>query len=159
MLAALAASACTKDEPAEVPTLVASAPAPEKRGAAGSREEKPEYVVELLAPEAAASGAKRAAVVHVVAGEGFHVNVDYPMAFTPDEVDGLHFEDKKIPLTDAAEKTACRAEPKDTCEVRAKVPFTAEKAATLSGLVAFSICQSGQCLIKKVRLAVDVPPP
>jgi hypothetical protein len=143
MLAALAASACTKDEPAEVPTLVASAPAPEKRGAAGSREEKPEYVVELLAPEAAASGAKRAAVVHVVA----------------DEVDGLHFEDKKIPLTDAAEKTACRAEPKDTCEVRAKVPFTAEKAATLSGLVAFSICQSGQCLIKKVRLAVDVPPP
>jgi hypothetical protein len=159
MLAALAAPACAKDRPPEVPKPVASGLAPGKKAAAGSREERPEYVVELLAPEAAAAGAERAAVVRVVAGEGFHVNADYPMAFTPDEVDGLHFKDRRILLTDGAEKTPCKAEPKDICEVRAEVPFTAEKAATLSGLVAFSICQPGQCLIKKVRLAVDVPLP
>lgn len=161
MLAALAASACTKDKPAEVPppaaAAPATAPAPEKKAAPGSREQQAEYVVELLAPEAAAAGAERAVVVHVVAGEGFHVNADYPMAFTPDEVDGLHFKDKKIPLADSAEKTPCQAEAKDTCEARAKVPFTADKAAKLSGLVAFSICQPEQCLIKKVSLAVDVP--
>lgn len=159
MLAALAASACTKDKPAEAPAPVAAAaaPAPEKTAATGSREEKPEYVVELLAPEPAAAGEERAVVVHVVAGEGFHVNADYPWAFTPDEVGGLHFKDKKVALSDLAEKTPCQAEAKDTCEARAKVPFTADNAATLSGQVAFSICQPEQCLIKKVKLAVDVP--
>lgn len=155
MLAALAASACTKDKPAEAPP--AAAPAPEKKDASGSREEKPEYVVELLAPDAAAAGAERALVVHIVAGEGFHVNADYPMAFTPDEVDGLHFKDKKIPLADLAEKTPCKGEEKDACEAHAKVPFTADKAAKLSGLVAFSICHPDKCLIEKVKLAVDVP--
>lgn len=157
MLAALAASACTKDKPAEAPAPAVTAPAAAKDAAGTSREEKPEYVVELLAPEAAAAGAEVTATVHVVAGEGFHVNAEYPMAFTPDEVDGLRFKDKKIPLADAAEKTPCKDEAKDACEARAKVPFTADKAAKLSGLVAFSICQPEKCLIEKVKLAVDVP--
>jgi len=150
MLAALAASSCTKDKDASADT----APA---KPAASNREERPEYLVELLAPTAQAAGAEVTALVHVAGRGGYHVNADYPLAFTPDPVEGLAFKDKRIALLDSAERTPCAGAAKDTCEVRAKVPFTASKTAKLSGVLAFSICQPEQCLIKKARLAVDVP--
>lgn len=146
MLAALAASACMKKEE---PAATAKPSA--------SREERPEYVVELLPGEATAAGAEGHVVVHVSGKGHYHVNADYPLAFTPEPVDGLRFKDKRIALSAAAEKTPCPQSDKDVCEVRAKVPFTADKAATLSGLLAFSICEPERCLIEKVRLAVAVP--
>jgi hypothetical protein len=153
MLAALAASACTKDKPAGAG---GAAPAP-ATPAASNREERPEYLVELLPPEAAAAGTDVTALVHVAGRGHFHVNADYPIAFTPDAVDGLRFKATRIALSDSAERTPCAGSDKDTCELRAKVPLTADKTAKLSGVLAFSICEPEQCLIKKARLAVDVP--
>ncbi|MEW5740259.1 MAG: hypothetical protein AB1938_15105 [Myxococcota bacterium] len=150
MLALLALAGCAKEKSAEP----AAAGAPK---APASREERPEYVVELLPGEAVAAGTEGAVVVHVAGKGHYHVNADYPLAFTPDPVDGLRFKDKRIALSESAEKTMCSDSQKDVCEVRAKAPFIADKAATLSGLLAFSICEPERCLIEKVRLAVSVP--
>jgi hypothetical protein len=113
--------------------------------------------VEFLPVEATAAGAEGAVVVRVAGKGHYHVNADYPQAFTPDVVEGLRFKDQRIALSESAEKTPCPDSPKDVCETRARVPFTADKAATLSGLLAFSICEPERCLIEKVRLAVSVP--
>lgn len=155
MLAALAASACTKDSKGGGGAAPPGPSAP--AAAAGSREERPEYLVELLPPEPIAPGSEGVVVVHVAGKGGYHVNADYPLAFTPDPVDGLTFKDKRIALSASAEKVPCADAEKDVCEARAKVPFTAQKAARLSGVLAFSICEPERCLIEKARLAVDVP--
>jgi hypothetical protein len=151
MFAALAATACTKDKDSGAGGAAPATPA------ASNREERPEYLVELLPPDAADAGTDVTALVHVAGRGHFHVNADYPLAFTPDAVDGLRFKDKRIALSDSAERTPCAESAKDTCEVRAKVPLTADKSAKLSGVLAFSICEPEQCLIKKAHLVVDVP--
>jgi hypothetical protein len=148
MIAALAASACTKDEGRSAEASAATAD--------GRREERPEYVVELLPPDPVAAGGSGAVVVRVAAKGVYHVNPDYPLAFTPDAVDGLSFAAKRIALSDSAERTPCKDSEKDMCEARAKVPFTAEKPAKLTGVLAFSICEPERCLIEKARLSVAV---
>jgi hypothetical protein len=150
MLAAMAAFSCTKEEKPAPGSAAATKPL-------ARREERPEYVVELLPVEAMAAGAEGAVVVRVAGKGHYHVNADYPQAFTPDAVEGLRFKDTRVALSESAEKTPCPDAPKDVCETRAKVPFTADKAATLSGLLAFSVCEAERCLVEKVRLAVDVP--
>jgi hypothetical protein len=146
----LSAAACTKGAP-EPASPRASPPV------AGARDERPEYRVELQAPQGGAAGSEVAVVVRVVAGDGFHVNAEYPMAFTFDEAEGLRFPERKVLLAGSVERTPCASSPDDACEVRARLRFTADKAARLSGLLSFSVCQPEKCLVEKVRLAVDVP--
>lgn len=155
VLCVVVSSGCAK-EPAAAPVVKASGPAT-------SRAAQSEYVVELLSPEPAAAGEKRQATVRVTAGEGFKVNEAYPLAFTPDEVEGLRFEGRKLPLS-AARQTPCADGKKDEatgapahCALEAPVDFVADHDATLSGQLAFSVCQADRCLVKKVRLAAAVP--
>ncbi len=129
---------------AAVAVAAADVPAP--------RAEAAEWAATLEAPPARA-GSTAMASLHVSARAGYHVNLDYPMAFRPAPESTAAFSAERIPLRPAA-ATPCQGRPAETCAVRLELPFTAPSkgAAHLAGTLAFSVCSADRCLIEKVLL-------
>ena len=145
--ATLALAACQRAVP---PPPAASPPA-------ASAEPRP-YEVSLLPPAEAAPGRPATARVIVASTGSYHVNKDYPLAFRPEPGSTAAFGAEKIPLGAQAERTPCAAHPQEDCRVAAPLPFTltAPGPATLSGTLAFSVCNADRCLIEKVPLTMAV---
>jgi hypothetical protein len=152
LFAALLLAACTKDEaPARPPPTTAHPQA------AGSSAEAPEYSVALSASGPIKAGAPAAAAFTITAKGTFHVNADYPLAFSPGGQENARFEGDRVRLQTTG-KTPCAAHTEDICAVEVPLPFTAEKPGptTVAGTLAFSVCDPERCLIQKVPLAVSV---
>jgi len=111
-----------------------------------SRAEKPEWTVRLEAPGPAGHGA---GVVHLAARAGYHVNLDYPIAFRPTAAGAP----EKLALTPAS-KEACQGRPAETCAITLDLPASAAgpARAPTAGTLAFSVCSADRCLIEKVAL-------
>ncbi len=110
-----------------------------------SRAEKPEWTLRLELP---APGAK-AAVVHLAARAGFHVNLEYPITFRP--APGAAGGAAKLALSPAT-KAPCKESPKDACAITLELPLPAGDAP-VEGTLAFSVCTAERCLIEKVALS------
>lgn len=151
----LALGGCKKDEgPSATPP---KAPAPTPAAApAGPSADAPEYAVTLSAP-ALKAGAEAQATFAIAAKGSFHVNPDYPMAFTPDGAQNVKFAAEKVKLA-FGEKTPCAAKAEDACAVTVPLAVTAEQAGPgkVAGTLAFSVCDPERCLIQKVPLALAV---
>ncbi len=142
-----------------IPWIVAaaaSALAPSTSTPKAKRVDKPEYVVELLAPERAQRNKPATATVRLSARAGFHVNGDYPMSFRVSADPAIATADKSLEQKRFALQ-AC-ATSKDPCAAEAKLEFTAHKAgaAKLSGDLTFCVCSAESCLIEKVSLETMV---
>jgi hypothetical protein len=154
LAALLLAAGCPKEEaPAAKPSMPAAAPAPAKP--AGASADAPEYAVTLSAPSGAKAGVEAAATFAITAKGTFHVNPDYPLAFTPEGSKNAKFAGDKVKLS-FGEKTPCAAKAEDACAVTVPLAVTPEQAgaATIAGTLAFSVCDPERCLIQKVPLEV-----
>lgn len=157
LLALSLAAACTKDQapppkPATTPTAAAAPAQP-----AGPSADAAEYAVTLSPPTTVKAGTEAAASFAITAKGTFHVNPDYPLAFTPDGAQNVRFAGDKVKLA-FGDKTPCAAKAEDACQVAVPLAFIAEQAgpAKVSGTLAFSVCDPERCLIQKVPLAVAV---
>jgi hypothetical protein len=77
--------------------------------------------------------------VDVRTSNGFHVNDEYPVSFTPE--DG-----GRVALKDQLKKTPCEDDAQFSCAAAVPLPNT-------SGTLAFSVCSKENCLIEKVAIA------
>lgn len=77
--------------------------------------------------------------VEVKTANGFHVNDEYPVSFTPET-------GARLALKDALTKTACADDATAHCAAAMTVP-------NVAGTLAFSVCSKENCLIEKVQLA------
>lgn len=122
---------------------------------AAPRVEKPEYVVELVAPKTIEHGQAATATVRVSTRAGYHVNGEYPTSFRLDASAGVTTAQKSVDKKQFALAACAAPHAQDACSAEAKVAFTVDKAgdAKVSGVVAFGVCDAERCLIEKV--AVD----
>ncbi len=100
-------------------------------------------------------------LTRIAAGPCFKLNPDYPVSFRPEgSSTGIRFEKQRFDLKGQLQTTSCPdgKEPKDACEARAKVSFTATEPGRqrVSGTLAFSVCNPDTCLIEKQEVAVEV---
>lgn len=151
----LSVGGCKKDEaaaPAPASTAAPTTPA----GPAGASVDAPEYAVTLSAP-ALKAGAEAQATFAISAKGTFHVNPDYPLAFTPAGSQNVKFAAEKVKLA-FGDKTPCAAKAEDACAVAVPLAVTAEQAGPgkVAGTLAFSVCDPERCLIQKVPLALAV---
>ncbi len=154
LLTALLAGACTK-EPAPAPKPAPEAPA--TAAAAGPSVDTADYAVTLSAPGPHRAGEEAAAAFAITARGTFHVNADYPIAFTPSGATNVRFAGDRLKLA-MGEKTPCAEKAEDACAASVPLAFTPEGAgpATVAGTLAFSVCDPERCLIQKVPLAIAV---
>ncbi len=122
--------------------------APPPAGSPTGKVETPEYVVALS--DAQASGG----AITITARPPLHINPDYPTAFKPDP-GAVKFEGERVALAAETKKPCEKGE--DTCEVRARLPWTGAAGQQVSGTVLFSVCEPEKCLIEKVRVAATLP--
>lgn len=150
ILAALAASLGAACERAAPPP--AAAPAPPAAEAA-----KP-YQLRVEPPAGARAGQPATGRVVVEVHGDYHVNRDYPVAFRPDPASVGAFGAERLPLAEAAERTPCASHPGEACTLAAPLRFTPAAAGPLSvsGTLAFSVCNPQVCLIEKVPVALQV---
>jgi hypothetical protein len=89
---------------------------------------------------------------------GFHVNLDYPTAFTPDATPDASFPGTRLPLAEGQERTPCASNAGETCGLSASVPFEPRRSGPIriGGVLAFSLCDPERCLIEEVRVAATV---
>jgi len=132
-LAALLLAACTKDA-----KPVAAAPAVATSDAGAQRHEAAESTAELTAAPPTVTFRARA---------GYHVNREYPVAFTPDGA-------ARVSLKDALVLTPCEGHPEESGAAQASLPGAQPDASgRVGGVLAFSVCREDRCLIEKVTLA------
>lgn len=133
-------------------------PPPSPPSSSTSRVQADAYTVELLPPAASEKGPALTATVSLTAGKGYHVNVEYPMAFAPQANDSLHFETSRVALSGSLKLVPCDGSPQDSCAATAAIPFSVQGAlpAPLSGVLSFSVCKPEQCLREKVSLSSTV---
>ena len=94
------------------------------------------------------AGKPGAVTVVVAAGEGYHVNKEYPYKVKLDAAPaGVSFPSDTVRDVSRAEKTATMS-----------VPFNADAAgsATISGTCSLSVCTETNCVIDKVPVSVTV---
>lgn len=124
----------------------------------GDHAEGAEWSVRVDAPAAGAGGAF-AVELHLASRAGFHVNLDYPMAFLPSPGSTVTFREARMPLAPKA-RTPCPGRAQESCAVTLELPYAApEKGeARLAGTLAFSVCSEERCLIQKVPLLANLRP-
>jgi hypothetical protein len=107
----------------------------------------------------AGSGAASAVELHLTSRAGYHVNLDYPMAFRPTPGSTVTFREARVPLSPKI-RTPCQGRAQESCAVTLDLPYTApEKVqARLAGTLAFSVCSAERCLIEKVSLLASLAP-
>jgi hypothetical protein len=110
-----------------------------------------------LAPPTSRVGKPSTVSVQVSSRGGYHVNLDYPMAFRPSAESTVTFEGARIPLRPSS-TSPCEGRPKESCSVTLDLPFVAPAAgeARLDGTLAFSVCSAERCLIEKVPLGTRI---
>jgi hypothetical protein len=115
------------------------------------RAEGTAWVVRVGAVKAA--GGAPSVDLHLTSRAGFHVNLDYPMAFLPASESTVGFAAARVPLRPAA-RTPCQGDGDTTCAVVLALPFSlpVEGEPRLAGTLAFSVCSPERCLIEKVLL-------
>ncbi|HVO21062.1 MAG TPA: hypothetical protein VMU15_17505 [Anaeromyxobacter sp.] len=122
----------------------------------GPRAQGPEWAV------AAEPGASGGPVVdlRVEARAGFHVNLEYPMAFSPSPSATARFQGTRVPLR-PARTAACPGDGKEVCSATLELPYLPPPAgaARVAGTLAFSVCSAERCLIQKVPLSLEVASP
>jgi hypothetical protein len=161
LLVTVTMSACSGGgERAETRSATAEPVHPERsRGAlAGPRAEAEFWTATLDAPKVFRAGEQAAARVRITARGGYHVNLDYPLAFIPGADATADFASARVALT-PSERSPCDGHPGDVCALAADVAFVPRDAAALrvAGTVAFSVCTAERCLIEKAALAVTAP--
>ena len=120
-------------------------------GAPAAVEEAKAYDVALKASGPAS------AEISIAARDGFHVNPDYPLKFTPSKESTVTFAGPSVALLEVLQKTPCEAHPEDTCRATAPIAFTSGVGpALVAGTLAFSVCNADQCLIEKVALRCNL---
>jgi len=125
---------------------------------AGARAEAAEWAVQ------AQPGASGGPVVdlRVEARAGYHVNLEYPMAFLPSQEATAKFPSARMPLR-PARTMPCPHDGKEVCAATLELPYARPPAGAtrVAGTLAFSVCSAEKCLIQKVplSLAVASPPP
>jgi len=122
---------------------------------AGPRAEGPEWAVE------ARPGASGSPLVdlRLEARAGFHINLEYPMAFLPSREATARFSAARVPLR-PARTTPCPGDGKEVCSATLELPYGQPPAgaARVAGTLAFSVCSADRCLIQKVPLSLAVGP-
>jgi hypothetical protein len=110
-----------------------------------------------LAPPTSRTGKPSTVSVQVNSRGGYHVNLDYPMAFRPSADSTVSFAGAHIALHPTS-TLPCEGRPKESCSVTLDLPFVAPAAgeARLGGTLAFSVCSAERCLIEKVALGTRV---
>lgn len=136
-------------------TLEAAAPAPDP---APVRAEAKEWAVD--ASLRAAGGASAVAEVHLVSRAGYHVNLEYPMAFLPSREATVKFQGARVPLKPVS-TAPCRGDQREVCSVSLELPYTlpSSGSARVAGVLAFSVCSAERCLIQRVPLSLAAEPP
>jgi hypothetical protein len=118
-----------------------------------------EFAVSASVEGPLSAGSEAAFLTRVEARKGFHINAEYPVSFRPNTgSEGIKFNRERYPLQELAERIPCAKEPKDSCELRARVPFTATSPGDhrVGGILAFSVCSEEKCLIEKAPIEVQV---
>lgn len=117
-----------------------------------------EWAVHVGAP-AAGAGGTTAVELHLTSRAGFHVNLDYPMAFLPSPGSTVTFREARVPLAPKA-RTPCPGRAEETCAVALELAYAAPAKgdARLAGTFAFSVCSEERCLIQKVPLLASLAP-
>ena len=135
-----------------------STPTPTPTSAAGPRAEGAFWTASLEAPKRFRAGEPAAARVQLIARGGYHVNLDYPLAFIPAADATADFASARVALS-PSERTPCDGHPGDVCTVGADVPLVPRGGSALrvAGTLAFSVCTAERCLIEKAPLAVTAP--
>ena len=137
--------------PAPVPKLaVKTAPAP-TAGAAKTRNETKEYVIELLSPAEFSAGAEGAVTVKVHPKKGWHFNLDFPTSVKVEAPDGLKLAKAVQNLDDATSKSE-----EEGATWAIKVTPEKAGAATLKCNVKFAVCTETTCDPKKETLALTL---
>jgi hypothetical protein len=133
-----------------------TAPAARAAEPAG-RAEAAEWSVQVGGVSGQGSGAR--VELHVAARAGYHVNLEYPMAFRPGPGSTVRFTAPRVPLTPSS-PTECEGRPNETCAVVLTLPLQLpEKGpAHLEGTLAFSVCSKERCAIEKVSLSATLAP-
>lgn len=122
------------------------------------RAEAKEWVVSA-GPRAAGAGSA-AVDLQLTARAGYHVNLDYPMAFAPSPDATAVFAGARVPLRPVS-TAPCQGDGKDVCSVSLVLPYAppADGPARVAGVFAFSVCSAERCLIQKVPLSLAAAPP
>ncbi len=123
---------------------------------AAAVQESQGYLAKAVVQDGAMVGEPATRTVSVEARGGFHVNAEYPMNFQPEKSASVDYAKKRFDKADGLEFKPCAKAEKETCRASLPVKFVAkaEGPATLSGVLAFSVCTEAQCLIEKVPLTV-----
>ena len=110
-----------------------------------------------LQPPSVNPGKPSTVGVRVASRGGYHVNLEYPMAFRPSPESTVTFEGSRIPLRPVA-TSPCQGHPQESCAITLDLPFVAPAGGEgrLGGTLAFSVCSAERCLIEKVPLFTRV---
>ena len=142
-----------------VGALAALAGAASSPGPASARAEAQEWVVDAIPRPA---GSASAVDLHLVSRAGYHVNMEYPMAFVPSPEATVKFQGVRVPLRPGS-TAPCQGDGKEVCSVSLVLPYVPPPSgsARVAGVFAFSVCSAERCLIQKVPLSITagLPPP
>ncbi len=159
LLAALTLGACKKDDAA--PHAAVPVKPPVANDTAAVSPPPAEEVVWSVSFDFEAplpAGKPITALITIAAMPGFHVNADYPLSLKVSGADNLKLDGERVQLA-ASEKTPCKDEPTESCEVKVPLTLTAEAAgvASFDGVLSFSVCSADKCLTPKeaLRLVAD----
>jgi hypothetical protein len=149
--ASAVASASASASPAEghTGTATAASAAPSGEPVVGEKKTNGSaYTAYMSAAKSYKAGKPGAVTVVVNAGEGYHINKEYPYKVKLDAPPaGVSYPSDTIRDVNRSEKTATMS-----------VPFNADAAgsATISGTCSFSVCTDANCVIDKVPVSVTV---
>jgi hypothetical protein len=120
------------------------------------RQEAKEWVVDAAAPSATGDASTRVDV-HLTSRAGYHVNMEYPMAFLPSPDATVKFEGTRVALRPVS-TAPCQGASQEVCSASLKVPFIPPSggSARVAGVFAFSVCSAERCLIQKVPLSIEL---
>ena len=123
-----------------------------------SHQEATAWAVTLALPTPLRAGVAATAIVQLIARAGHHINLEYPVAFRPDDRSTVTFGGPRVPLA-AGASTPSPGRAAETCQQTLALPFTPGAGLRrVSGTVLFSVCTADRCLIERIALGAEASP-